>query len=68
MGLFSRTSSPPADLHCSYCNKRQAEVRKLIAGPGPIHICDECIGLPAGADRCRGRASLHVLNLSGATS
>ncbi len=37
----------PADdkvLHCSFCNKSQHEVRKLIAGPS-VFICDECIDL-----------------------
>jgi ATP-dependent Clp protease ATP-binding subunit ClpX len=29
-------------LRCSFCNKSQDQVRKLIAGPG-VYICDECI-------------------------
>ena len=32
------------DLHCSFCDKSQDEVRKLVAGPG-VYICDECIDL-----------------------
>src|SRR5581483_4433595 len=32
-------------LHCSFCMKSQFEVAKLIAGPGFIFICDECVGL-----------------------
>ena len=31
-------------LHCSFCNKSQHEVRKLIAGP-LVFICDECVEL-----------------------
>jgi ATP-dependent Clp protease ATP-binding subunit ClpX len=31
-------------LHCSFCNKSQNEVRKLIAGPS-VFICDECVDL-----------------------
>ena len=31
-------------LKCSFCNKTQHEVRKLIAGPG-VYICDECVEL-----------------------
>ena len=31
-------------LKCSFCNKSQNQVRKLIAGPG-VYICDECIYL-----------------------
>jgi ATP-dependent Clp protease ATP-binding subunit ClpX len=29
---------------CSFCNKDQDQVKKLIAGPG-VYICDECIEL-----------------------
>lgn len=29
---------------CSFCGKSQAEVGRLIAGPG-VHICDQCVGL-----------------------
>ena len=29
-------------LRCSFCNKSQDQVRKLIAGPN-VYICDECI-------------------------
>lgn len=32
-------------LYCSFCLKSQHEVAKLIAGPGFIFICDECVGL-----------------------
>ncbi len=31
------------DVHCSFCGKSQRQVRKLIAGPNDIFICDECI-------------------------
>ena len=30
---------------CSFCQKRQKDVKKLIAGPGGVYICSECIGL-----------------------
>ncbi|MCK9508059.1 MAG: ATP-dependent Clp protease ATP-binding subunit ClpX [Pigmentiphaga sp.] len=32
-------------LYCSFCSKSQHEVRKLIAGPSSVFICDECIDL-----------------------
>ncbi|MCB1045180.1 MAG: ATP-dependent Clp protease ATP-binding subunit ClpX [Acidobacteria bacterium] len=32
----------PRDLRCSFCNKSQREVKKLIAGPN-VYICDECV-------------------------
>jgi ATP-dependent Clp protease ATP-binding subunit ClpX len=32
------------DFHCSFCQKRRREVRKLISGPR-VFICDECVAL-----------------------
>jgi len=31
-------------LHCSFCAKPEAEVSKVIAGPG-VYICDGCVRL-----------------------
>ena len=33
------------DIRCSFCNKTQNQVRKLIAGPSGVYICDECIDI-----------------------
>jgi len=30
---------------CSFCGKSQAEVRKMIAGPAGVHICDSCVNV-----------------------
>ncbi len=30
-------------VRCSFCNKTQNQVRKLIAGPNNTYICDECV-------------------------
>lgn len=32
-------------LRCSFCNKTQEQVRKLIAGPNGAYICDECVAI-----------------------
>jgi hypothetical protein len=32
-------------LSCSFCGKTQHEVKELIAGPPPLFVCDECVGL-----------------------
>ena len=37
--------APGDPFHCSFCLKGSEEVKKLIAGPGRIFICDECVGL-----------------------
>ena len=37
-----KKSGDPEILRCSFCNKNQNDVRKLIAGP-TVFICDECV-------------------------
>ncbi|MDP2663707.1 MAG: ATP-dependent Clp protease ATP-binding subunit ClpX [Dehalococcoidia bacterium] len=37
--------SPRVQYHCSFCGKSQDEVRRLVAGPGGVYICDECVEL-----------------------
>ncbi len=32
-------------IRCSFCNKTEDQVRKLIAGPNGVFICDECIDI-----------------------
>ena len=32
-------------VRCSFCNKTQAQVKKLIAGPNGTYICDECVAI-----------------------
>jgi ATP-dependent Clp protease ATP-binding subunit ClpX len=32
-------------LKCSFCGKYQDQVKRLIAGPGGVYICDECVEL-----------------------
>jgi ATP-dependent Clp protease ATP-binding subunit ClpX len=39
---MSKKSDADDNLRCSFCNKDQNDVRKLIAGP-TVFICDECV-------------------------
>ena len=32
-------------VRCSFCGKPQEQVRKLIAGPNGVYICDECVDI-----------------------
>ena len=32
-----------SEMHCSFCGKSRSQVSKLIAGPGGVYICDECV-------------------------
>jgi ATP-dependent Clp protease ATP-binding subunit ClpX len=34
-----------ANYTCSFCGKNQDQVRRLIAGPGAVYICDQCVEL-----------------------
>src|SRR5207249_5287873 len=43
---------------CSFCSKNQDQVRRLIAGPGAVYICDECVEL------CREIIDEEELNVS----
>ncbi len=42
--MASDNNSGEKLLYCSFCNKSQHEVKKLIAGPS-VFVCDECITL-----------------------
>ena len=56
-------------VRCSFCNKTQDQVRKLIAGPNGAYICDECIAICADIieeeidDAPRARANDSGINL-----
>jgi len=39
-----RSSDRPA-YTCSFCGRGQEEINRLIAGPGNVYICDECVAL-----------------------
>ncbi len=40
-----KKSNSKATYACSFCAKTQDQVRRLIAGPGAVYICDECVEL-----------------------
>ncbi|MBQ3683712.1 ATP-dependent protease ATP-binding subunit ClpX [Succinimonas sp.] len=39
------TSGGTKTLHCSFCNKSQYEVARLIKGGDDVYICNECVDL-----------------------
>ncbi len=39
------SKTPRVQYRCSFCGKSQEQVHRLIAGPGGVYICDECIDL-----------------------
>ncbi len=43
--MANKTTEDKNKFHCSFCGKPQEQVRKLIAGPNDVYICDECIEL-----------------------
>ncbi|HEY7125908.1 MAG TPA: ATP-dependent Clp protease ATP-binding subunit ClpX [Ktedonobacterales bacterium] len=42
---MANTKSTRMTYRCSFCGKSQDQVQRLIAGPGGVYICDECIDL-----------------------
>ena len=42
---MSNSRNNRVQYRCSFCGKGQEEVRRLIAGPGAVYICDECVEL-----------------------
>src|SRR5438874_11799612 len=42
---MATTRGTRGQYHCSFCGKSQDQVRRLIAGPGAVYICDECVDL-----------------------
>lgn len=38
-------SGKRVEYRCSFCGKGQQQVHRLIAGPGGVYICNECIDL-----------------------
>ncbi len=45
---------------CSFCGKEHLQVRRLIAGPGGIYICNECV------DKCNEIMVEHEREAAGA--
>jgi len=45
MAAKSTGSGSKVTYNCSFCGKNQDQVRRLIAGPGAVYICNECVEL-----------------------
>ena len=43
--IFMANKMREGKVRCSFCNKTEDQVRKLIAGPNGVFICDQCIGI-----------------------
>lgn len=58
------TEKRPILHRCSFCNKLQNEVKKLIAGPG-VFICDECVVLCKNIidKELRDKTTKHISNM-----
>jgi len=41
----AKGGSSRVNYSCSFCGKNQDQVRRLIAGPSAVYICDECVEL-----------------------
>jgi ATP-dependent Clp protease ATP-binding subunit ClpX len=52
---------------CSFCGRGQDEVQRLIAGPGTVFICDECVALCSAIIAEESETSPVVAQRSGPT-
>lgn len=43
--MAGKNSDNMPRLRCSFCGRTEQQVRKLIAGPSGVYICDECVDL-----------------------
>lgn len=43
--MAGKITDDKSKLYCWFCGKSQEQVRKLIAGPNDVFICDECVEL-----------------------
>jgi alkylhydroperoxidase/carboxymuconolactone decarboxylase family protein YurZ len=43
--MANKKATPRVQYRCSFCGKSQVQVQRLIAGPGGVYICNECINL-----------------------
>ena len=43
--MTGKNSDNMPRLRCSFCGRTEQQVRKLIAGPSGVYICDECVDL-----------------------
>lgn len=42
---MKRGGIPHVQYRCSFCGKGQEKVHRLVAGPGGVYICNECVDL-----------------------
>ena len=67
---MASSRSKRTQYHCSFCGKSRDQVRRLIAGPGSVYICDECIELcreiieeESGADNAEPAAEATITDV-----
>lgn len=41
--MANNSENKTAELRCSFCGKPNSQVKRLIAGPDGVFICDECV-------------------------
>ncbi|MGO2137532.1 MAG: ATP-dependent Clp protease ATP-binding subunit ClpX [Leuconostoc mesenteroides] len=45
---MANTPNFEEEIHCSFCGKSASEVKKIVAGPNDVYICNECVALAEG--------------------
>ncbi len=50
---------------CSFCGKNQDPVQRLIAGPGGVYVCGECVAMFSSGSGERSQESGHRCSFCG---
>jgi ATP-dependent Clp protease ATP-binding subunit ClpX len=69
--MDSSSQKTNAAIRCSFCGRGQTQVRKMIAGPAGVYICDACVQVAhsillsdrIGEDRGEGMSRLTPLEI-----
>jgi ATP-dependent Clp protease ATP-binding subunit ClpX len=43
--MARKESAPPDSRRCSFCNRSEGEIQRIITGPEGVFICNECVDL-----------------------
>jgi ribosomal protein L37AE/L43A len=64
------SARPKITYRCSFCGKDQQRVHRLIAGPGGVYICDECVTLCQGiiVEEAQESEELRARNIASAAA
>ena len=61
---MANTPNFEEEIHCSFCGKSASEVKKIVAGPNDVYICNECVALAEGIIEEELTVDLSLIHIS----